>query len=404
MTTAGSRIARALLALAAGALLLTGCQPGSLSPARTEAGPTAQPEASATPTPTPEPIAVSVSAMGDMLPHDSVTADALQADGTYDYARFFDAARPIWAGSDLVYCNQEAPSAGVEMGLTYFPAFNAPREFAEGIAEAGCTVIGLGNNHTFDRGQEGVDRTRAVWDELDPLLLAGGFRSAEEQAEVPVTEVGGMTVAFLSFVDLSNFPTNDHVVTWLDDPLVEQQLAEAERIADATMVAVHWGDEYSAIVSDRQREQAQRLADLGAEVILGTHPHVLQEAEWLERADGTRAFVYYSLGNALSTQMAVPRVVSAVAQFELVGQPGGPVEVVDPAAVPLYMHFDLTPAQLRAGAWFNRRNLQLHPLVDAAEPITRSAWRGELTVESGVALVTDALGPDVRIVTDSFTP
>ncbi|UOW01420.1 CapA family protein [Agrococcus sp. SCSIO52902] len=409
MTTARTRLPRPLLAVAAAtALLLSGCQgafqPATADPGATATDPAAQPEASATPTPTPESATVSVSAMGDMLPHDSVTADALQPDGTYDYGQFFDAARPIWADSDLVYCNQEAPSAGVELGLTYYPAFNAPREFAEGIADAGCNVIGFGNNHTFDRGQEGVDRTRAVWDELDPLLFAGGFRSPEEQAEVPVTEVDGLAVAFLSFVDLSNTPTNDHVVTWLDDPLVEQQLAEAEEVADATMVAVHWGNEYSAVVSDRQREQAQRLADLGADVILGTHPHVLQEAEWIERADGTRAFVYYSLGNALSTQMAVPRVVSAVAQFDLVGEPGGPVEVVDPAAVPLYMHFDLTPAQFQSGAWVNRRNLQLHPLVDAAEPITRSAWRNELTVESGVQLVTDVLGPDVRIVTESFAP
>ncbi|WP_146792695.1 CapA family protein [Agrococcus baldri] len=389
-------------AAAVGVLLLTGCQQGSLDPTPTASDPAAEPSASATPTPTPEPATVSVSAMGDILPHDSVTADALQPDGSYDYGQLFDAARPIWADSDLVYCNQEAPSGGVEMGLTYFPAFNAPVEFAEGIADAGCNTIGLGNNHTFDRGQEGIDRTRAVWDELDPLLIHGAFRSAEEQAQVPTTEIDGLTVAFLNFVDLSNTATNEHAVTWLDDPLVEQQLAEAEEVADATVLAVHWGDEYSSVVNDRQREQAQRLAELGADVILGTHPHVLQEAEWLEREDGSRAFVYYSLGNSLTTQMAVPRVVSAVAQFELVGEPGGEIEVVDPAAVPIYMHFDLTPAQFASQQWANRRNLQLHPLVDAAEPITRSAWRNELTVESGMQLVTDALGPDVRIVTDSF--
>lgn len=396
---------RGLLGIAAAAaLVLTGCQQGALDPAPSATDGAAEPTASATPTPTPEPITVSVSAMGDILPHDSVTMDARTDDGGYDYGQFFDAAKPIWADSDLVYCNQEAPSGGVELGLTYFPAFNAPREFAEGIADAGCNMIGFGNNHTFDRGQEGVDRTRAVWDELDPLLFSGGFRSPEEQAEVPIAEVNGMTVAFLNFVDLSNTPTNDFVVTWLDDPLVEQQMAEAEQIADATIIAVHWGDEYSPVVNARQREQAQRLADLGAEVILGSHPHVLQEAEWLERADGSPAFVYYSLGNSVTTQMAIPRVVSAVAQFELVGEPGGPVEVVDPAAVPIYMHFDLTPQQFRAQDWIHRRNLQLHPLVDAAEPITRSAWREELTVESGIELVTDALGPDVRIVTDSFAP
>jgi hypothetical protein len=385
-----------------GALLLTGCQQGALDPTPRASDPAAEPAASAAPTPTPEPVTVSVSAMGDVLPHDSVTADALQPDGTYEYGHFWDAARPIWADSDLVYCNQEAPSGGVEMGLTYFPAFNAPVEFAEGIADAGCNTIGLGNNHTFDRGQEGVDRTREVWDRLDPLLIHGAFRSEEEQAAVPTTVIDGMTVAFLNFIDLSNTPTNDYAVTWLDDPLVETQLAEAQDAADATIVAVHWGDEYSGVVNDRQREQAQRLADLGADVILGTHPHVLQQAQWLTREDGSRAFVYYSLGNSVTTQMAIPRVVSAVAQFELVGVPGGDVEVVDPAAVPIYMHFDLTPAQFANGEWANRRNLQLHPLADAAEAITRSAWRNDLTVESGMQLVTDALGPDVRIVTDSF--
>lgn len=391
-----------LAAIAIGAAVaLTACQPGTLAPAPTSQAPTA----SATPTPTPEPVTVRLTGMGDILPHDSVVADAALPGGGYDFAPMFRSAMPIWAESDLHYCNQEAPSGGVEMGLTYYPAFNAPVEFAEGIDAAGCSVIGLGNNHTFDRGQQGIDRTRAVWDELDPLLIHGAFRSAEEQAEVPVTEVRGLRIAFLGFIDLSNVPTSETAVTWLRSPLVEQQLAEAERTADATIVAVHWGDEYSPVVNARQREQAQRLADLGADVILGTHPHVLQEAEWLERADGSRAFVYYSLGNSLTTQMAIPRVVSAVAQLELVGEPGsGEVEVRDPAAVPIYMHFDLTPQQFRAQQWANRRNLQLHPLVDAAEPITRSAWRDELTVESGLALVTDALGPDVRIVTDSYAP
>jgi poly-gamma-glutamate capsule biosynthesis protein CapA/YwtB (metallophosphatase superfamily) len=409
--TSSPRLTRLLALTAGAALLLTGCQQGVLDPAPSASDGAAEPTASATPTPTPtpEPVTVTVSAMGDILPHDSVTMDARTPDGGYDYGKFFDAAKPIWADSDLVYCNQEAPSAGVEIGLSYFPAFNAPVEFAEGIAAAGCNTIGLGNNHTFDRGQVGVDLTRAVWDGLDPLLISGAFRSAEEQALVPTAEVPvgadePLTVAFLNFVDLSNTPTNDTVVTWLDDPLVERQMAEAEQVADATIIAVHWGDEYSSVVNARQREQAQRLADLGAEVILGTHPHVLQSAQWLTRADGSRAFVYYSLGNSVTTQMAIPRVVSAVAQFSLVGEPGGEVSVVDPAAVPIYMHFDLTPQQFASQQWINRRNLQLHPLVDAAEPITRSAWRNDLTVESGIQLVTDALGPDVRIDTRSFAP
>ena len=98
----------------------------------------------------------------------------------------------------------------------------------QGLDAAGCNTIGLGNNHTFDRGQEGVDRTRAVWDEMDPLLISGAFRSPEEQAEVATTEVNGLTVAILNFVHLTNTPTNEYVLKWLDDPLVDHQLAEAE--------------------------------------------------------------------------------------------------------------------------------------------------------------------------------
>lgn len=380
-----------------------GCAPGALDPdaigesATPADAPTASPTPSPAPAPSAEPVVLQLSAMGDWLPHDSVVADAV-VPGGYDFAQFFDTLQPRYAESDLVYCNQEVPTAGEQLGVSYYPEFNAPNAMAAGMQDAGCDVIGLANNHMADQGQQGIDITRGLWDDLDPALLSGANRDEAEQLAPSVTTIDGVDVGFVALTDLSNGVAEPWALNRLDDTeLVESLMGALDDASDVQIVAVHWGDEYSTAVNDRQRELAQWLVDLGADVILGTHPHVLQPGEWIERADGTRAFVYYSLGNALSTQMEVPRLLAAVAQIEIVVGPAGDVTVQEPSAIPIYMHFDLTPAQFTAGEWWERQNLQVLPIADAADAIARSAWVGELTVESGIAFVTDVLGPDVTI-------
>lgn len=381
--------------LAALVLALTGCQ-GALDDDAASVAPTASEPP--TPTPTPEPTTITLSAVGDWLPHDSVVFDAQQPDGTYDFAHFADAVAPRWADSDLVMCDQEVPSAGDEMGLSYFPRFNAPSALTTGMAAAGCDTINLANNHLADWGQQGIDITRAQWDALQPTLVAGANRSPEEQQTVSIAEVEGVRVAFVAFTQLSNEAHADFALNRLSDTaLVESLMAQAVEQSDVQIVSVHWGTEYSLAEDPAQVEQGQWLADLGADVIMGTGPHVLQPASWITRDDGTQAFVFYSVGNFLSTQIAIPRILAAIAQIDVVIDPDGTVTVQDPRAIPIYMHYDLTPQQLASNQLIERANLQVYPLLDAAEPLTRSAWRNELTVESGIQFVTDVLGPDVRI-------
>ncbi|SDH70609.1 CapA family protein [Agrococcus jejuensis] len=378
-------------------LALTGCQ-GALDDDAPTAAPTASESTTPTPTPEPEPTTITLSAVGDWLPHDSVVYDAEQPDGTYDFAHFADAVAPRWADSDLVMCDQEVPSAGDETGLSFFPRFNAPSALTTGMAAAGCDTINLANNHLADWGQQGIDITRAQWDALQPALIAGANRSPEEQQTVSVTEIDGVRVAFLAFTQLSNEAHDSFALNRLGDTaLVESLMAQAVEQSDVQIVSVHWGTEYSLTEDPAQVEQGQWLADLGADVIMGTGPHVLQPASWITRADGTPAFVFYSVGNFLSTQIEIPRILAAIAQIDLVVDPDGTVTVQDPRAIPIYMHYDLTPQQLASNQLINRVDLQVYPLVDAAEPLTRSAWRNELTVESGIQFVTDVLGPDVRI-------
>lgn len=380
-------------------LALAGCQ-GALD----DDAPSDEPSASEsstpvpTPEPEPEPTTITLSAVGDWLPHDSVVFDAEQPDGTYDFAHFADAVAPRWADSDLVVCDQEVPSAGDEMGVSFFPRFNAPSSLTTGMAAAGCDTINLANNHLADWGQQGIDITRAQWDALQPTLVAGANRSVEEQQTVSIAEVDGVRVAFLAFTQLSNEVHDDFALNRLGDTaLVESLMAQAVEQSDVQIVSAHWGTEYSLDEDAAQVDQGQWLADLGADVIVGTGPHVLQPASWITRADGTQAFVFYSVGNFLSTQIEIPRILAAIAQIDVVVDPDGTVTVQDPRAIPIYMHYDLTPQQLASNQLIERVNLQVYPLVDAAEPLTRSAWRNELTVESGIQFVTDVLGPDVRI-------
>ena len=391
---------RARLALAAfaatGILAVTACSPGALTPEPSETPQPATASPTPSPTPEPEPQLFSMSVMGDWLPHDSVIWDAEDGSGGYDFAKFTDSIRHLWEGDEAVYCNQEVTTAG-SMPHAGFPRFNSPPALAEGMQEAGCNIIGLGNNHMFDNGQQGVDETLDVWDSLDPLLVAGANRSAEEQQRVAFAEIDGISVSFLNLITMSNQGSNGYALDFLtDDALRTQLMAEAAE-ADVTIVATHWGDEYSHQVSGFQREYAQTLVDEGADIIVGTHPHVVQPVEWLPKDDGTEALVFYSLGNFISTQMAVPRLIGQLGQFDVVVD-DGLVTIENARQVPTYMHFDLTPADFVNNNWINRVNLQVHPLWDAAEPLERSAWRNDVTVDSLYADFAGWAGEEIPIV------
>lgn len=338
-----------------------------------------------------------MSVIGDWLPHDSVIWDAETDDGGYDFAQFTDPVADVFDDSDLVYCNQEVTTAK-SFPLAFYPTFNSPPELASGMEEAGCNVIGLGNNHSFDNGQQGVDETREVWDQLHPKLIHGAARNAEEQRAVSFTEINGVTVSFVNFVSFSNAGNSDYALAFMDDEELRSSMMAEAAEADVTIVAAHWGDEYSHEVNDFQREYAQILIDEGADIIVGTHPHVVQPVEWMPKDDGTEALVFFSIGNFLSTQMEMPRLIGMLGQFDVTVTDDGKVEIDNAHTVPTYMHFDLSVEEFVTENWYGRKNLGVYPLWDAEEPLTRSAWRDDYSVTSLYALYEQWAGDAVPIV------
>ena len=151
----------------------------------------------------------------------------------------------------------------------------------------------------------------------EDVVTTGLWRGADDYSRIPLQTVNGVTIAYLSYTEHTNgIPTSSsmpaNVIYTSQTDVIEQQVRAAHQQADFVIVGVHWGVEDSHTIVDGQRTLAQQLADWGADVIVGTHPHVLQDAQWLSAADGRQTFVAYSLGNFLSTQNQPDQLVGAI--------------------------------------------------------------------------------------------
>lgn len=303
-------------------------------------------------------------AMGDMLAHDSIDAQAKTATG-YDFKPYFTHIRPLYKDADVVFCNPETIAAGAAFGITGYPVFNAPSEFSGDIVQgAGCNLINLATNHINDRHQAGIDSNLDAWAKQPVLAYAGSNKSAEEQSKVRYFTKNGVKVAFLAFADYSNDKnlTPFGVNFYHDTALVERLFKEARVNADAVIVSAHWGTEDSNTVNADQIATAQSFADLGADVVIGTGPHVLQKVSYVTAADGRKVLVWYSIGNMLSSQLQVNELTGIIAGFTLTRDSPGAVTVSQPTAQITFMSYDWLAADKEASKLETRSNFVLQPL------------------------------------------
>lgn len=348
----------------------------------------------------PSPAELRFAAMGDMLAHDTINQQARQG-SAYDYRSFFTHIRPLYQGADVVFCNPETLVSGSQFGISGYPAFNAPSEFARDLASsegAGCNLINAASNHIGDKSQTAINATLDIWDALKPLAIAGANRSLEEQNTVRYFTKNNIRVAFLAFADYSNNTavSSYGLNVYHDDALVARLMTEARSNADAVVVSMHWGTEDSNNVNTDQQTAAQRLADLGADVIIGTGPHVLQKAVWLTGKDGHRTLAWYSIGNMLSSQLKVNELTGGVAGFTLIKKASG-VSVEQPTFKATYMSYDWSATDKAADNLLARHNLVLQPLANAnGKP--EAMFGGSYSVSERTAYVHQTITSETGVV------
>jgi poly-gamma-glutamate capsule biosynthesis protein CapA/YwtB (metallophosphatase superfamily) len=331
-------------------------------------------------------------ASGDELPHGALT-QAAKTDKGYDYSPFFKTIKPYFQSADLRFCNQETVTAGEQYGISGYPAFNVSKDFARNLSSVGCNLISLANNHMNDKGRAGINETLGVWQELKPYAYAGVNQSAEEQQKVRYFEYRGVKFAFVAYTEISNTDNfQPFELNMLSESLVTSQLTEARKQADVVLVSVHWGTEYSDGINSGQDTWSNRFAALGADVVIGTGPHVLEPVKLLPRAGGGETIVWYSLGNMLSAQLDTPSLIGGFAVVD-----------IDPSTkkaqltgfVPTYMHYEWTPEEKAREDLLARHNLQIYPLDKAAEPLKKS--QNNTTVEAQTERVQKLLNTYTKV-------
>ncbi len=247
---------------------------------------------------------LTIGAIGDILIHDTVYQDALHG-GTYQFDPIFKNVKDMMEKPDLLTANQESTLGGTELGLSSYPLFNSPHDVANSLVNAGVDIVSTANNHSLDKGEKGIDSETAYFDSVG-LPYVGTFRDTDDQQRLRILSKNGFNLAFLSYTYGTNgIPLpygKDFLVNIINREKMAQEIHRARRQADAVIISLHWGIEYQRMPTKQQKELANFLVDEGADIILGSHPHVLQPMEWIKTKDGRKAFVIYSLGNFISGQ------------------------------------------------------------------------------------------------------
>ena len=292
---------------------------------------------------------VTLAAVGDIIAHETILNLAETGDG-YDFTSLFALLKKDISSVDLAIANVETPLGGGP--YTGYPNFNTPDEMGVAVIDAGFDVALQASNHSMDAGTDGIRHSIRFWkSHADQILMVGIHDSQEEADEIPLITVNGITFAVLNYTyGLNGYELpydEDYLVTVMDydtQDYIREQVKRADSMADFVIVCPHWGEENR--VGDptyEQEEWAMLFTEAGADLILGTHPHVIEIIEWITADNGNKALCYYSLGNFVSNQQYTDLVLGGMAYLVIEQDENGTYIVEDSAKViPVVTHNDKT--------------------------------------------------------------
>ncbi|NCC86565.1 MAG: CapA family protein [Clostridia bacterium] len=260
---------------------------------------------------------------GDVLIHEPILNAASNGDGTYDFSRSFTYVKSAVSSADFAVCNLEVTLGGADKNYSSYPLFNSPDYLADAIKNAGFDLVLIANNHSYDTGLTGIKRTQQVVSEKG-LDFTGSRVNATDKPYY-IKEIKGIKIGFLNYTyetpsdesgrkalngnflateatDLINTFNYDKLDEFYSD--VKTNITAMKKDgAQAIMLYLHWGTEYQTTPNDYQKTIAKNMCDLGVDVLIGGHPHVVQPVEIINsETTGNQMVCLYSMGNALSNQ------------------------------------------------------------------------------------------------------
>lgn len=261
--------------------------------------------------------------VGDNLIHNGIyeQAQARVGGNGYDFSFAYKNVASAIKEADIATLNQETVIAEGYKPSSY-PMFNSPKELGDEMVKIGFDVVNLATNHMLDKTTKGLIQAMDYWDTKEGVVRTGAYRNEEELNKVEFIEKDGLKIGLVGVTQHTNgikLPTDTAVkIIYTDnEESIKAKIEAAKKECDVVLVNAHWGEEYTNVPTDLQRNLAKKMADWGADVIIGHHPHVIQPVEWIEKDDGSRTLVAYSLGNFISQQNRAPRMIGGMLRYDL---------------------------------------------------------------------------------------
>ncbi len=338
---------------------------------------------------------ISIIALGDNLLHMPVINSGKKADGTYDYSHFFDKLQPEIKEADISVIGQETVFGGKELGYSGYPLFNSPSDMGKTLVNEGFDVVLHASNHVMDKLTTGIENTLAFWADYPQVTVLGINESEMDKYTIDIKEVKGAKIAMLNYTYGTNgiaVPAEkSYLVNLIDEDKIHSDARYAEENADFTVAFMHWGTEYSTTPDAQQESLAEKMCQWGVDLIIGSHPHVIEPVEWVQSENGNEMLVYYSLGNFVSRQLEARNLLGGVADVTLTFD-GSRVEISDYSFMPIVTHYDTTYSIF-----------DVHPLKDYSNGIAVghgvASHDGAVSVERFKNMVTETFeGYDTSIL------
>ncbi|WP_352419266.1 CapA family protein [Proteiniborus sp.] len=255
----------------------------------------------------PPNIEATIAAAGDIMFHSPQIKGAyIPETKEYDFSFSFEHIQKYIESADLAIGNFETVTAGDEYGYKGYPTFNSPESAVTALKNAGFDILSTANNHSIDKGKKGIINT------IDNILehgLKNVGTYKEPTDEMLIQDINGIKAAILSYTygcnGLECLLTQEelsYMVNIINEDRIKSDIEKADaNQVDTTIVIMHWGNEYQREPSEYQIELANKMIKWGADIILGSHPHVIQRSEIVEH-NGENKFIIYSMGNFISNQ------------------------------------------------------------------------------------------------------
>lgn len=293
-----------------------------------------------------EEYTVNIKMVGDCLIHDNIYKSAYNNDDGYNFDMLFCNVKDDIEAADLAIINQETIFTYDRNNYSGYPMFGSPVEVGDAEVNAGFDIIAHATNHTVDKNIQGIEDTLDFWRTKYPDIGVIGIHNSPDESDILYRDVNNIKLAFVNYTYGLNglegrISNQKYYVDMLTDDDIEDTINEASNNSDAVVAILHVGTEYVYTPTQYEVEQVDRFIDAGADVVICSHPHVVEPYEYRTTANGNSGYVFYSLGNFTSSQADVDTMLGGMADVTIkktVNNDVETVEVVDFNMIPLITH------------------------------------------------------------------